>query len=294
MAVKQQTMRRRKAGWLTSLAALIALVILAPITTAFADPLMIGIFPRRDAVTTAKLFRPLSDYLEKRLGVPVEFEMSPDFDTFLTRLEERRYDLVHLNPYDYISVHDKLKYDALVQNEEFGEKTIKGAIYVHHDSGITQLQQLRGKKILFGGGPRAMMSYIVPTYLLRQAGLRKGDYQESYAINPPNAVLAVYLNQADAAGAGEVVRRLPVVTSKIDVGKLDVIAESEPLPHLPWAVKREMPESLKNRLRELLVDLKDSEQGRKILKQARLSAFNPVQDSDYDLHRKIIESINAP
>ena len=294
MAISQQAARRRKTAWLASFAALIALAVLAPLTTAFADPLMIGIFPRRDAVTTAKLFRPLSEYLEKRLGVPVEFELSPNFDTFLTRLEERRYDLVHLNPYDYVSVHDRLKYDALVQNEEFGEKTIKGAIYVHHDSGITQLQQLRGKKILFGGGPRAMMSYIVPTYLLRQAGLRKGDYQESYAINPPNAVLAVYLRQADAAGAGEVVRRLPVVTSKIDVGKLDVIAQSEPLPHLPWAVKREMPEALKDRIRELLVALKDSEQGRNILKQASLSAFNPVQDSDYDRHRKIIESINAP
>lgn len=294
MTRTKKAVGRRHSRLRSFLAALLALTILAPFATAWADPLILGIFPRRDAVTTAKLFRPLANYLEKALGMPVELEMSADFNAFLTRLEARRYDLVHLNPYDYVSVHDRLKYDALVQNEEFGEKTIKGAIYVHHDSGITRLQQLRGKKILFGGGPRAMMSYIVPTYLLRQAGLKQGDYQESYAINPPNAVLAIYLKQADAAGAGEVVRRLPVVTSKIDVSKLDVIAQSEPLPHLPWAVKRELPENLKNRIRELLVGLKDSQEGRKILKQASLSAFNPVQDSDYDLHRKIIESINAP
>ena len=253
--------------------------------------LVMGVFPRRDAALTAKLFRPLSRYLEHELGMRVSLEMSTDYDTFLANLKLRRYDLVHLNPFDYLSAHDELAYDALVQNEEFGEATIMGALFARRDSNIRHLNDLRGKKILFGGGPRAMMSYIVPTYLLQQAGLTKQDYRESYAINPPNAVLATYLQQADAAGAGEVVRRLPVVTSKIDVDQLTMIAVSQPLSHLPWAVKREMPSDLKRHLKSLLIDLKLSEEGRKILKQARLSAFNPVTDSDYDTHRKIVDYV---
>ncbi|MGD9189569.1 MAG: phosphate/phosphite/phosphonate ABC transporter substrate-binding protein [Desulfobacteraceae bacterium] len=256
-----------------------------------AEPLVIGIFPRRDAAITARLFRSLSRHIEQKLGIPVSMEMSPNFDTFLSNLKQRRYDLVHLNPFDYISAHDDLAYDAIVQNEEFGEATIRGAIYVRKDSGIRQLNELKGKKILFGGGPRAMMSYIVPTYLLRQAGLTKRDYEEVYAINPPNAILATYLRRADAGGAGEVARRMPVVTSKIDVNQLEVIAVSRPLPHLPWAVKQEMTAELKQRLQTLLVNLKHSEEGRKILDQARLSAFNPVTNKDYDPHRKIVEAV---
>ncbi len=256
-----------------------------------AEPLVMGVFPRRDAAITAKLFRPLARHLERELAVPVSLEMSPDFDTFLANLKQRRYDLVHLNPFDYISAHNDLAYDALVQNEEFGEATIMGAIYVRKDSGIRQLTELRGKTILFGGGPRAMMSYIVPTYLLLQAGLTKQDYEEAFAINPPNAVLATYLRRADAGGAGEVVRRLPVVTSRIDVNQLDVIAVSRPLTHLPWAVKHEMPAKLKQRLQTLMVNLKFSEEGRKILELARLSAFNPVTNKDYDPHREIVEAV---
>jgi len=273
---------------------LLVLLLSGTLTYAFADPLLVGIFPRRDAATTAKLFQPLADYLEKALGKPVSLEMSPNFDTFLTRLEERRYDLVHMNQFDYIKSHDSLQYDAIAQNEEFGEKTIRGAIYVRRDSGIHQLQELQGKKILFGGGPRAMMSYVVPTYLLRKAGLKQDDYQASYATNPPNAVLATYLKQADAGGAGEVVRRLPIVTSKIDVEQLDIIAVSEPLPHLPWAVKRELPEHLKNQIRDLLIGLIETSEGMRILEQARLSALNPVQDQDYDIHRAIIDTVYAP
>ncbi len=271
---------------------LLLLIIVCWSTFAIAaDPLIVGVFPRRDATVTAKLFRPLSLYLERQLGMPVTLEMSPNFETFQTNLKQRRYDLVHLNPFDYISAHRDLAYDAVVQNEEFGEATIRGAIYVRRDSGIRQLSELKGKKILFGGGPRAMMSYIVPTYLLQQAGLTNRDYEESYAINPPNAVLATYLKRADAGGAGEVVQRLPVVTSKIDVSQLDVIAVSQPLPHLPWALKREMPAKLKQRLQTLLVDLKESQAGREILSQARLSAFNPVTDKEYDAHREIVDSV---
>lgn len=255
------------------------------------EPLVMGVFPRRDAATTAKLFRPLARHLEQKLGRPVLLEMSPDFDAFLSNLEQRRYDLVHLNPFDYIGAHKDLAYDALVQNEEFGEATIRGAIFVRKDFGIRQLIELKGKKILFGGGPRAMMSYVVPTYLLQQAGLTKQDYEEVYAINPPNAVLATYLRRADAGGAGEVVRRLPVVTSKIDVHQLEVIAVSRPLPHLPWAVKQEMPAELKHRLQTLLVNLTQSEEGRMILRQARLSALNPVTNKDYDPHREIAEAV---
>lgn len=261
------------------------------VTSVMADPLLIGIFPRRDAIVTANLFRPLSSYLEEHLQQPVKLELSANFDVFMQRLQQRRYDLVHLNQFEYVNAHDNLAYEAIVQNEEFGEKMIRGAIYVRLDSGIKELEQLRGKEILFGGGPRAMMSYIVPTYLLRQAGLEAGDYQESYAINPPKAVISTFLKNADAGGAGELVRRLPMVRKNIDVDDLAVIATSEPLPHLPWAVKEEMDDDLKTQIKNILLGLKASPQGREILRQARLSAFNPVNDKDYDAHRAIINSI---
>ncbi len=260
---------------------------------ALADPLLIGVFPRRNATVSAKLFRPLAEYLEEQLQRPVKLELSPSFDIFLERLKTRRYDLVHLNQFDYVSAHEQLGYDAIVQNEEFGEKTIRGAIYVRRDSGIRRIEQLRDKNILFGGGPRAMMSYIVPTYLLRQAGLKPGDYHESYATNPPNAVLATYLKQADAGGAGEVVRRLPLVTNKINVDELEVIAVSEPLPHLPWAVKKELNDHLKAQIKSLLLNLDTFPRGREILQRARLSALNPVDDGDYDAHRLIIDAIHV-
>ena len=255
------------------------------------DTLSIGLFPRRDPAITMRLFRPLGNVLEESLEMSVSLETSPDFETFERRLQERRYDLVHLNQYHYVKAHDKLRYDVLVQNEEFGEPRIRGAVYVRRDSGITDLRQLKGRTVLFGGGAQAMMSYIVPSYLLRRAGLRPGDYRERFASSPPNAVLATYLGQADAGGAGEVVIRLPLVTGKIDPAEMLILARSEDMAHLPWAVKREMPAPLRQRIRRVLLDLGQSPRGREVLSAARLTAFNAAKDADYDLHRSIIDQV---
>lgn len=254
-------------------------------------PLTVGVFPRRSPTVTMRIFSPLRVYLQRQLGLPVRLETAPDFEQFQRRLKQGRYDLVHFNQYHYVKAHDELGYQALVQNEEFGEAQIHGAIYVRDDSGIDSIEQLRGKRILFGGGRQAMMSYVVPSYLLRMGGLGTDDYEERFAISPPNAVLATFLRQADAGGAGEIVRRLPIVKNKIDTSHLRLLAVSEPLSHLPWAVKPDMHPALKQSLRQALIALRDSEQGQEILSQARLTGLNPVNDSDYDRHRVIIEQI---
>jgi phosphonate transport system substrate-binding protein len=272
---------------------LVSLIIclLFPVVS-LADPFTIAIFPRRDAATTVNMFTPLANYLEEKLQRPVEIQTGANFQVFLNRLNKVKADLIHLNQYQYINIHNELGYEAIVQNEEFKEQNISSAIYVRKDSGITEVKQLKGKNIVFGGGKTAMMSYIVPTYLLRQAGLEAGDYKEVIAVNPPNAVLATYLNQADAGAAGEVVRRLPLVTKKINTDELMIIAESEKLPHLPWAINKSVPDNQKQFIKQLLVDLKLSKEGKAILKSARLTAFNPVDHETYNSHKRIIDSLN--
>jgi phosphonate transport system substrate-binding protein len=255
--------------------------------------LVIGIFPRRDAALTMRLFKPLKNYLQQHTQFKFTLEASANFDTFRKNMQLRRYDLVHFNQYHYVKAHDRLNYDILVQNEEFGEENIRGGIYVRKDSGLESLQQLRGKSILFGGGKEAMMSYIVPRYLLAKAGLQPSDFTSLFATNPPNSILATYTRQVVACGAGEIATRLPVVTKKIDTSELKALAISDSMAHLPWAIKHELDDDIKQQIKDLLLGLKHSEAGRKVLQAAKLSAFNPATDEDYNPHREIINFVET-
>jgi phosphonate transport system substrate-binding protein len=252
-------------------------------------PLIIGVFPRRNATLTSDLFSPLVNYLSWKLHREVRLQTAKDFPAFWEGVEAGRYDVVHYNQYHYVVSADR--YRVIAHNEEFGSDTISGAIYVRRDSGIQTLEQLRGRSVLFGGGPDAMMSYIVPRYMLKKAGLGVTDFTTRFATSPPNAVLGVFYHQADAGGAGDVVIDLPMVRNSVRTEEIAIIAKSEPIVHLPWAVRRDMPEPLAKQIQQLLVTLKDSEEGRAILQVARLTGLVPSGDHDYDHCREIIREV---
>jgi len=255
------------------------------------DPLIMGIFPRRNAVDTVRMFTPLAQYLSRRLGREVRVVTSKDFESFWQGVIQRRYDIVHYNQLHYIKSHDQAGYRVILKNEEFGESTIASTILVRADAGIRALPELRGKTIMFGGDRSAMMSYVVPTALLRRAGLSAGDYIEEFAKNPPNALLGSYFGQAAASAVGDVVIRLPRVVEAIDPSTMLVLAKSEPIAHLPWAVKGSMTPRLAKRIQEILAALAGSREGRRVLHHTKLTRLLPATDSEYDICRRLIDEV---
>ncbi len=254
-------------------------------------PLVMGIFPRRNFQETVQCFTPMARYLAERLGRDVRLDVATDFESFWEGVKTQRYDIVHYNQYHYVKSHKQFGYVVIAKNEEFGVSTIAGAISVRKNSGIRSPRDLKGKIIVFGGDRTAMQSYIVASYLLRKAGLGKSDYVEKFAKNPPNAHLAVYFGQADAAGVGDHVGELPIVNKRIDTSEMTFVAIGEPLAHLPWAVKASVETEMRDRIQDALLDLNDTLKGRQILKQARLTGLVVAVDGDYDPHRRIIREV---
>jgi len=264
---------------------------LRPVLAADNGALILGIFPRRNFQDTLKDFDPLAEYLTRKIGRQVRIDTAKDFDAFWLGVLDRRYDIVHYNQYHYLRSHRDLGYEVILMNEELGRATIAGAVSVRADSGYKALADLKGKQIIFGGDRSAMQSYIVATYLLRMAGLKNGDYAEKFAKNPPNAHLAVYYGQADAAGVGDGVNELPIVRNKIDVTKMKMLAVGQPLAHLPWAVRGDMDPALREQIAQALLDLKNTPEGRNILKQAKLTGLRAATNANYESSRKIVEAV---
>ena len=271
---------------------LVATAVFAPVIQAADAPLTLGVFPRRNQTETAKLFTPMADYLGKRLGRKVHLVTSKTFDSFWKAVAEQRYDIVHYNQYQYI--RSAKTYKIIAHTREFGKDAVAGALFVRSDSGITEVAQLRGRTIMFGGGKDAMLSYIAPRYLLLQSGLKERDFRTEMAVNPQNALVALYHRQADAAGGGEILLDLPVIKNAINTNEIRILATTEPLLFLPWAVKRSMPAKLADSIQSILLDLKNSEAGRQALKSAIITSIGNAGDRGYDPHRKMTAAVFGP
>ena len=248
----------------------------------------LGVFPRRPVAVTHKAFKPLAEHLSQQLGEPVHLVIPKNFKEFWKGVEQKKFDLVHYNQYHYIKSHKDLGYKVIVSNEEFGNKLIAGAISVRKDSGISSVNDLKGKTILFGGGKKAMGSYIAPTAILKTAGLTPGkDYKVKFAKNPPSAVIGVYNNAASASGSGNVILKIKAVTKKVNVDDITILAESESFTHLPWAVKATMSDDKAKKIQNIMVNLKNSDKGKAILKSAKVTGFYSVSDADFAKVREI-------
>lgn len=277
--------RRRIAGLFLSIVAVLA----TPAVHAAEEPLLMGIFPRNKATDTVTMYTPLANYLSDRLGRKVVLVTAKDFESFSRSVAERRYDIVHYNQYHYI--RSAQSYQVIAHIEELGKRTISGVIYVRKDSGITNIGQLRGRTVMFGGGEDAMISYVANRHLLLQAGLKKDDIKALFAVNPPNAILALSRYQAVAAGAGDGILEQSSIKSAMNIDELTVLATSEPLLQLPIAVRRDMPAPLRTSIQSILVELKDSESGRRILQAALLTGIGVAEDKDYAAHRKMANAV---
>ena len=258
------------------------LIFLANLEIAAAqNKLTIGVFPRHNYAETIRMFLPLEKYLTNKLGMPVKIESARDFEHFWSNIETKKYDLVHVNQSQYLNAHKRFGYNILLKNEEFGQSTLRSIIVVRKDSGINSLNDLKNKKIIFGGNKTAMMSYLIPNKLLNDAGISKDKINVSFARNPPNALMAVYIKQADACGIGDAVLKLTKIKNNIDTDKIKIIAKSEAVPHLAWATAKSMSDALQKKVRMYLLALNDTSEGKKILSRARLTGLLPVAHQEY-------------
>lgn len=291
--VSPQRLPRAWSGWLvTAFIVLAEMVYVLPASAANAE-LIMGVFPRRNPSEMVDMFNPLAQHLSRELGSPVKLETASNFKSFWEAVAAGRYHLVHYNQYHYVRSRKQFGYHVIAKNEEAHRSTLAGALVVRKDSALKSLQDLRGKRIVFGGDKQALVSYILPTYLLRQAGLKQGDYSEEFAQNPSNVALTVFFHQADAGGIGDNVFETQAVRDKVDVAQMTHLLMGEPVPHLPWAVRADVPVAERLRIQRILLGVKDAPNGANILKAGALTGLVIAEDREYNTVRRIIKAVTG-
>ena len=87
---------------------------------------------------------------------------------------------------------------------------------------------------------------------------------------------------------------LPIVQNAINTQELRVLATTEPLLFLPWAVKRAMPAKLRESIQSILTELDETPVGRNVLKAAKTTGIEKAEDKDYAAHRRMTDAVFGP
>ncbi len=266
---------------------LIGLTGLAP---AQAQELRIGVLPRLSATELTAMFTPLAERLGRETGKKVRLVLAKDFDTFEKQVRDGELDLAFANPLVYVQLRRTVELAPLgLAAEKKGGTRFRGVVVVRRDSGITDLAGLKGKPLIFVDED-SLGGYIAQALLFRRQGfdLQRDFVRLPFAKKHDNVTMAVF-NRA-AAGGGIREDDLDKMQGKLDLSQLKILAYTDYFPNWPLFATARVGAADREAVRAALLKLRA---GDPVLEAAKLTAFAPVADKDYDGLREAARVVGA-
>ena len=168
----------------------------------------------------------------------------------------------------YVLAHDMAGAYPILGEIYKGKSTYMSKIFVHKDSGITDVKDLKGKTIAFVD-PVSSSGYMYPLDIFKQKGLIKNKdnaekfFRRIYFAGGDEQALRAVLNKfVDAAGIGQYSYNL------LNFDERDMIlsiAESSPIPSHCVVVRKKLHQPTVEKLQEALFNL-NNEPKRHLLK----------------------------
>ena len=195
--------------------------------------------------------------LTERLGIPVELFPAPDYAGVIQGLVARQLDFAGLGASAYAAIYlqDPEAVDPVfVSAEVDGSLGYVAMMYTRADSGITSLEDMRGRSLAYAD-PNSTSGYLVPRFELSRMGIDDATYFSAtgFGGGHEQAVIAVLQGQYDAgvtwtSGQGVEAEgfsrgnlRRMVENGLLNMADLRIIWTSNVIPNGPWVVRRDMP-----------------------------------------------------
>jgi len=275
------------------------------VPTAFATQLRIGDIGKQPTMQT-KVFAPFVNYLVTHLqaegvtqGRVVVVQSIPEMGA---ALREGKVDLFMDSVFPAAALVRLAAAKLLLRRWKRGVAEYWSIIIVRKDSGINRLEDLAGKTIAFEER-FSTMSYFIPKTILIRKGLKLrelggpadkvGANEVGYIFvgDDPNTTIWVSKGKASAGVVGT--SRYDVVT-RASYDELRIIHESVPLPRQVIAHRADLPPRLVARIRELLLNMEKTEEGRKVLKHMEDTArFDEIPDRAMSEIKTILPLVGA-
>jgi len=233
----------------------------------------IGVVPQFEARKLHAIWQPIIDELQERTGHRFIMSGSPTIPDFEQKFMSGTFDFAYMNPYHLVLANQTEGYMPLVRDKG---RTLHGVLVVRKDSGIESAADLNGEVFAFPA-PNALGASLQ----MRQEMSDK--YQITVRPKYVKTHDSVYLNVVLglAAAGGGVQKTLGRQSSDI-LNSLKVIHRTTDVAPHPLAVHPRVPEKVRRAVKEALIAMGSSEQGRKTLSRIPMKKIGVASMGDYE------------
>lgn len=262
-----------------------SLATLALLATAavHAQTLRVTTIPEEAATEQIRKFTPLATYLEKQLGMKVEFTPVSDYPAAVEALVNKKVDLVWFGGFTHVQANLRSggKIVPIAQREE--DTKFQSVFIAKTDSGIKSLADMKGKQVSFGS-QSSTSGHLMPRSFLLQANINpeKDFARIAYSGAHDATIASVVSGKVDAAALDITVWRKFVGENKVDTKAVDVFYTTPGYFNYNWSVHADMPAALREKIKAALIGLNPAlpEQA-EILKLNRATRYLETRPENY-------------
>ena len=244
----------------------------------------VGLIPEQDIFTQMRRHQPLFDYLEKKLGINIEVQVLSRYGNLIDNFTELQLDAAFFGSFSGALAINKLGVTPLARPHHIeGLSSYYGMIFVRRQSGINSAADTHGKRMVFVD--RATTAgYLLPLDYFKENGIE--DYTSWFASyyfagTHEDAILEVLKGYADIGAAKNTIFYQLARQNPQILEDLQILATSPHVPESTFAVRKHLPESLTTLLREQLLSLHQTSEGRKVLDALGAQRFISTTANDF-------------
>jgi phosphonate transport system substrate-binding protein len=257
-------------------------------------PILIGLVPEQNIFDQLDRYQLIADYLKEKTGINVEFKMFTQYGNVIDDFEKLHLDGAFLGSFSYVLAHIRLGLDAIARPQDMdGLSTYCGLIFVRKDSGFTAITDMKGKSFAFVD-KATMAGYLLPLAYFKRKGIQdyKAFFKETYfAGSHDNAIYDVLNKRADMGAAKSTFfSRLNKKDTRVG-NELQIIETSPEVPETALALKRDLEGTIKEKIKNALLEMHNSADGAIILNKFGAKKFIETLDDDYLIVYKYVEEI---
>jgi len=275
----------------------LALAALAIPTMARAQgkPLHLVLTPSQKPTNLVDAGEEFAQALAKLSGLPFRVTVASDYAAVIEALRNRTADLAFVHPVGYVLASREAKATIVVRNVWHGKATFTSRIYVRRDSGLKQIEDLRGKTIAFVD-PASSSGYTYPMVMLMQRGLVKNRdprtfFREVVFSGAHDASMRALLNgHVDAIASFDLARE-QYLKDPAERDRIVSIAETPPIPEAGIAARDGMDPAVFAKLRAALLQIRGPAYAALLKRLYDIDGFEPAEDRDYDPVRSAVDML---
>ncbi len=247
--------------------------------------IVIGLIPEQHIFDQVERYKPLADYLSKKIGVKIKLKVLSRYGNIIDNFVSGGMDGAFFGSFTYTLAHAKLGVQVLARPESLdGTSTYYGMIFVRRDSGIRTAGDMEGKRFAFVD-KATTAGYLLPLEYFHRNGIRnyRTFLKEAYFTGTHEDAIYDVLNKKADIGAAKNTIYEKLTRDDARIKKELVVLEKSPdVPENGLAVRKDLDPSLKEKLKETLLGMHEDPEGMGVLKNFGARRFIETTDKDYE------------